>query len=464
MDTVDIALQAKHHHAELSSLLQKILALSNLSPSPSPKTKTNVKFTPSTKSSPLPSPPMTNDFTSLENQKKEMEEFKKNLARLTKPGSFPLYLDKAPAPKQDPSQKGTKYIPPAKRTTSIRNYESLEALQTMDITKLLDLGETTPMTDPSEVTRIHSARNRINKQFQEFWKRHYGWDFHFNVCLRDMNYMTLTEVAITRNHYITQILGGTCEKVLDVFTGKGSDFFSWAMTPGVKQLYGMTISVDRNVFYRNIFEFQKGFVKQYGENNPNHPLPIMIVEENDASVTSYDQVKFVYPKLPKVIDVLYMDPPWTLTEKMYEAGPYDYQSKDPKIKQQRRQRESSSYEIVEFLEKRVFKPLRDNGTTFRCMVIKGNWKQEVMEELASHFPGFELKARIDAAPTKNTFQTYIFTHEDIEVLQYEPGEDHLQVYPTSYNKMLVSHSKEGNVHVTHIIPHKDGKKARDNKT
>lgn len=452
MDTVDIALQAKHHHAELSSLLQKILALSNLSPSPSPKTKTNVKFTPSTKSSPLPL--VTNGFTSLETQR-EMEEFKKYLARLTKADRFLLYIDEF-----TPTKPDTKYISPGKRGSFIPKHETLDTIEKMDITKLLDLSETISMKDSSNITRIHNARNRINKQFQEFWKRHFGWDFHFNVCLRDMNYMTLTEVAITRNHYITQILGGTCEKVLDVFTGKGSDFFSWAMTPGVKQLYGMTISVDRNVFYRNIFEFQKGFVKKYGENNPDHPLPIMIIKENDARVTSYDQIKTVYPKLPKVIDVLYMDPPWTLTEKMYEAAPYDYQSNDSKTKRQHRERESSSYEIVEFLEKRVFKPLRDNGTTFRCMVIKGNWKQEVMEELASHFPGFELKARIDAAPTKNTFQTYIFTHEDIEVLQYEPGEDHLQVYPTSYNKMLVSHSKEGNVHVTHIIPHKDGKRAK----
>jgi hypothetical protein len=327
-----------------------------------------------------------------------------------------------------------------------------------DIDTLLDDGETTKTSlDRKQV----EDRVKMNKQFQNFWSDYFGWQFPFHMCLRDRNYMTSTDVAMVRNDYVYQILGGVCHSVVDVFSGKGSDFFSWAMVSGVKRVFGMTVAVDRNVFYRNIHEFEKAFKTHYG--GARH-LPDFIIEENGANLQAFTNaesenykpespitplVDFVYPDLPKLIDVLYMDPPWLLTEKMFSDDPYKRRTEKQKIAN-----ETKAYDIVQFLKRTVFDVLQRHNVSWRCMIIKGRWDLEIMQELADAFPGYKLRAKIVAAPFQNSFQTYVFVKEDLDVLEYIPGKYQLKNYDTRNNKdMYKIHITDHDKGKLHVVGH-----------
>lgn len=297
-------------------------------------------------------------------------------------------------------------------------------MDTLDYTKDMDeiLDRSEFIVDFSQANK--TKRKYMNKEFNEIWSKLYGFDIDFSACLRDINMLTPVAHAKLRNTSMLARFCGNLETVFDVFSGKGSDFFSWAMIPGIKKVYGNTTAIDKYVFEANRMKFESTY-----EQHKGHKCCELIMNSNNDSKDLYSDISLMFEGISPELDLLYLDPPWNTTQKNMFTPINLPNSQSDKL-----EKEDNPEAVMKMLIKQVIIPLTNMKITPQVIILKGRWGDQQMRDLAHHLPGYMLTMCWNGIPYRHPYSFYFFTYEKCKISDIHNGNYHNTVYHKKLNK------------------------------
>jgi hypothetical protein len=324
------------------------------------------------------------------------------------------------------------YVPPHKRVANQEcltqpefqaKYDAIVAPgKKLDDNQLLDLCEY--VTGMNRRTRKYRAY--MNNEYNAMWNDVFGFDINFKACFRDKNSLTPIDDAWARNQAMYAFFENDLQTVFDVFSGKGSDFLSWAMVPSMRRVYGNTTPLDGHIFDRNCREFKKACGNGY--------VPKFMINRNNEQATLYSDVQdhLVPTGMDPDLDILYLDPPWNLNQQnIYENmkhvqetilakpkydSPEDKRKAWEAIREEKRKNkvssENSAPEILDMLVSKVIKKLYAQKVYPRVIILKGRWDSKEMERLCKKLPDYLLFDCWECTPYVYTYNFYFFMYKE----------------------------------------------------
>lgn len=207
-------------------------------------------------------------------------------------------------------------------------------------------------------------------QFNQWWLDVHGLKLEFKFGMDEWKYVTPSEVAAARNDMLNQkfaALGiATPIKILDVFCGCGSDLITFLsdFQPPPKVIYGCDMKDGRkHLSEKNYNNFKEAWNKKYSNTKFGHqynPRPI----NTDVEIKALSVSDLIYKEmLLGGVDLLYLDPPWTLNAGRGIAKPD---------------------ELFEFLHREVFFPISEYTNPVnkpKFVVIKTRFGSQEMGKL-----------------------------------------------------------------------------------
>lgn len=323
-----------------------------------------------------------------------------------------------------------KYIPPHRRLVKLperpHSKEEIHFRETME-----NLNYTTDMEhilDESEfIVGFSEADKRkrafMNEEFNHIWIWLYHFDIDFTACLRDINMLTPVAHAKLRNDAMLARFNGNLETVFDVFSGKGSDFFSWAMVPGIKKIYGNTTAIDKYVFEANQKKFESAYKDKMKKNCCE-----FIMNTNNDSLHLYTDISLVFNGIEPNLDILYLDPPWNTKQKEMFTPIQPADSHSDKLS-----KEDAPAAVMQMLIEQVITPLQNMKVIPQVIILKGRWDDKQMIKLADHLPDYLLTMCWNGIPYKHPYSFYFFTYEKCKIYDMSNGKKHDQVYHKKLN-------------------------------
>jgi hypothetical protein len=129
-----------------------------------------------------------------------------------------------------------------------------------------------------------------------------------------------------------------------------------------------------------------------------------VVRYSSDSVQSFIAKQTNFPR----IDLLYLDPPWILN------------GSD----------ECTAAEMIQFLGKTVFEPLKQKEIVPRVICIKTRFGRADIDAISNMFPMYRLDTCLQCQPTKNIFYFHIFALKDVVDAVYQRSGVYNAVYDT----------------------------------
>jgi hypothetical protein len=295
------------------------------------------------------------------------------------------------------------------------------SIQDITDTKLqstLDSSEANPKK--LELIEVKNKRNENIRKFNDVWGYVYGWRFYMSFCYHDRNSITTTSFACERNKRLMNMCDGHIQSVFDVFVGKGSDFFTWAMIPGIQKIMGCVSKIDQYVFLFNLFNFKCAW-KKYKRNVSEFPLLSLEFKQDDLRKNGFEGLQFP-TDIPRFLDILYIDPPWVF-DPLNKQPIYDTLSESEK-----KRIEAGAADVLTFVQDQIITPILESNVEPQYIVLKGRWKLNEMLELQKHISGYLLQDDFEALSFANAFQTYIFRLDKVNKEKYSFGKWHKDTY------------------------------------
>lgn len=240
-------------------------------------------------------------------------------------------------------------------------------------------------------------RTYMNTEINEVWKAEYGLDPHFQACFRDRSMLTAVPNAKLRNEHAQGFCANNLKTVFDVFAGKGGDLFTWAMVDTVEKIYANTTILDKYVYHMNEAHFKKAMAKQHKK------VPRIFVNTKSETGELYSSIDLTFDNICPDLDVLYLDPPWCISENfddMYKPITL-YDDPDERIKH-----ESTDVQILKMLNDQVITKLMDKGVHPQLIIIKGRWDFDRMTELIHMIPGYKIVEGDQFKPFFNFYRMF----------------------------------------------------------
>lgn len=269
-------------------------------------------------------------------------------------------------------------------------------------------------------------RRSVASIFHKEWKNVYGFDFDYRMCFADYNMYTMTEVAKQRNDFVLKMLRGSINSVFDCFTGKGADFFTWAMVPGIQRVYANLVASDKGIFERNKAEF----LKACSENKANTKIPNITQYLRDQPITKNKRIPDFFnhfdQTLPsenqdsipfdRAFDVLYMDPPWTLDA--------DEQMKKNTRWEERVANEEDANTILFSVCAKIIAQMKMHNLYARAIIIKGRWNNDTMTKMEQKLPNYIYHCSMEATQIVHPYSFHIFLHVNTKSYVIHNSEAH----------------------------------------
>ena len=294
----------------------------------------------------------------------------------------------------------------------------LDKVKETTVQNLLRSSEANP--NKLELVYYLNERNNNMRKFNDIWGNVYGWRFYMSFCYHDRNSITTTSFACERNKRLLNMCDGHIDSVFDVFVGKGSDFFTWAMVPGIKKILGCVSEVDQDMFLCNLLNFKCAW-KKFKRDVSDFPLLSLEFQQDDIRKKGFTGLKMP-TDLPRFLDILYIDPPWVF-DPLNKQPIYDVLSESEKKKI-----ELGAADVLTFVQERIITPILESNVEPQYIVLKGRWKINEMLDLQSNISGYLLQDDFEALSFANAFQTYIFRLDKVNKEKYSFGKWHKDTY------------------------------------
>jgi hypothetical protein len=128
------------------------------------------------------------------------------------------------------------------------------------------------------------------------------------------------------------------------------------------------------------------------------------------------------------IDILYLDPPWTLPVETNAVTPLE-------------QKEATAEELVQWLDTQVFAPMFQRGFDPRLIVMKTRFGYEAMQKIQYRFGNYSHIETIKARPFRNDFYFHVLVNNSIYAeSEWIPGDRFNKIYKNIVSKYPHPHS------------------------
>lgn len=249
---------------------------------------------------------------------------------------------------------------------------------------------------------------KMVRQFNDWWKSfHDGMDIHFKFGEDDWKYLTPSEPAAARNELINirlKALGVTSAiTILDAFGGCGSDLITFLVDiePSPSRIF----SCDENEKKQALTQKNlQNFIEAWNDKYKGTPI------DTDVTVAPISIKNLIYREdIVGAIDLMYLDPPWTLEKGQPEAdGPG----------------------LVAWLQKHVFGRMEKDVLDVnmpKLIVIKTRFGEDVMKTL--HIKDYLFIDTMDFTPFKSEVHFHFFQSEKCRTHhRYHPSEVYRKLY------------------------------------
>lgn len=264
---------------------------------------------------------------------------------------------------------------------------------------------------------------KIVNQSNEYFTGRFDAKIDFLFSRRDMLYITPWEPAMVRNYELNKyIVKNKWGVVYDYFGGGGGDLLSFMLFYPTHILFHVT-DENYDLISHNIGCFLEGMKGKYpkiadvkllgyGSKNIKSEFECMDMALADMERPGNEPIQH--------IDLLYLDPPWTLKKNQHE----DWFAKSKKVQLKE---ESQPHEILRFVYKKIIKPLWKRCTV-NMIVIKGRFDIHVMKKFISYFHDYELVENIAFAPFHHEVNFYVLKKTGTRVVVWEASKLYMDVY------------------------------------
>lgn len=287
-----------------------------------------------------------------------------------------------------------------------------------------------------------------------YWSAILGKQVHFQITKVDLSYMTTNDVALYRNCLLTKFFMDP-PVVVDAYAGIGMDTISFMYNlyqkgdQNVKKIYAVENNDEKGRIERlahNVHQYFDAMNPRIGDSEPveEYRDPKFTFESSDfinlRKKTPSDTVEYHvtgtelffkifqkdYTKKPGDydIDLLYIDPPWTL--------PAPYKNSGAKG-------EATPGELIQFLYDTVFEHLIEKQIHVRVVCIKTrfDWNncEPFLDILRSHISEpeemYHHEISIENKPFKNTFYFHVIKTRKALNVKYKRSKLFKKVYHES---------------------------------
>jgi len=292
-------------------------------------------------------------------------------------------------------------------------------------------------------------RDRLIRVYNGIWRDIMNYNINFHACFRDENLLTALDDANTRNWSMYYFFMGELQTVFNVFAGKGSDLFSWAVIPGIKTIYTNSNPLDRAILDLNIESFKKAFKKKNKGCNP----PKMIINKYDPDVVNYEDIYLIPEKLPRFLDIVYMDPPWNPDNYLiYEPIEMPKHEKDPnaepddqyqQVLDSKVSKEAPLAYIMDYLVDFVLKPIFANEIYPRVLIVKARWENIDITPIEAKVPDYQHIDTVMCTPQNHTYAFYYFLYKGCRLQKMINGNYHNRRFRFVKQKEIQKYKKPG---------------------
>ena len=245
--------------------------------------------------------------------------------------------------------------------------------------------------------------NRMKAQYNAYWKDITGRDIKFRFGENNVKFMTVTEPALKRNLMLRKYFVDD-PVVMEPFAGCGADTITLIYNLGARVIYASDMAEKFAV------DYIKGNVKSFQEAIPESKYTrVVLFKKSSAELfrelteetTEDGDIRAVH------IDLLYLDPPWTLPGMQREATPS---------------------ELLQFLDDEVFKPMFERGFTPKVIVVKTRFGWKEMRDMMSQIQGYSHIDTIKFTPFKNEVNFHVLIVNRYTVSKWEPSQEYKYIY------------------------------------
>lgn len=296
---------------------------------------------------------------------------------------------------------------------------------------------------------------RIRDRTDLYWSVILDQPVHFEQSEVDVAYTTASDVALFRNGYMSSFFFNP-PVVVDAYAGIGFDTISFLYNlyfkngDNVKRIYSVENDddTDRNSrLIHNVTEFVRLKDEQLA-----HRIEFFL----NGTEKFFQQCKYFAVEPVDSIDLLYVDPPWTL--------PFRPNSGE--------NGEATPQELLEFMYDTIFRHLIENRIRVKVVCIKTrfDWKhcEPIMDILRAHIKEpteqFTHTTTVESTPFNHTFYFHIIKTLEAEYGKYQQSDVFKFAYGTGSEKdrasfrdrhKVVRHTRDGPEVVADTHPGQD---------
>ena len=244
---------------------------------------------------------------------------------------------------------------------------------------------------------------RMNAQYNQYWKDITGRNIKFRFGEGDVKFMTVTEPALRRNLMLRKYFVDD-PVVMEPFAGCGGDTITFMYNLGAKTIYASAMAEKFAVNYI------QGNVNNFQEAVPESGYTKVVLFKKSAAALFHELTEEIDEdgNIQAVhIDLLYLDPPWTLPGMKEEATPA---------------------ELLQFLNEQVFDPMLERGFTPKVIVVKTRFGWKDMRDLMSHIQGYLHVDTIKFTPFKNEVNFHVLIVNRYTISTWEPSQEYKHIY------------------------------------
>jgi hypothetical protein len=298
--------------------------------------------------------------------------------------------------------------------TALKNYLEWEATKH-------EAGQEHPLLGPKLPSRIKDGKEKKGgpypkngkswqhgkidawvQQFNRYWYEITGREINFTFGVQHHKFLTFSEQALGRNQTISKYFLSR-PVILEPFAGCGSDTISFLynLQPEVVIASDMTKKFEFDYIKENLHKFRAAYPEVAH-------IPVLLYNERSSVLLSrIKQEPGEGHIVIRHIDLLYLDPPWTLPGMDREATPD---------------------ELLDFMMDEVFIPMRVNKFVPKMIVIKTRFGMMDMDKLMTKIHGFELREVIIMHPLSQDIHFHIITSTEVTITRQVEGETYKNVF------------------------------------
>jgi hypothetical protein len=228
-----------------------------------------------------------------------------------------------------------------------------------------------------------SQINEFVRNYNMYWTDVTGKDIKFRYGNAHVKQLTLPEAALRRN---VELRGYFKYRptIFEAYPGCGGDTITFLYNFDPKAIYAsdLTQKYEPNYIRNNVIKFQQQFpetkkTKVILFNKRASDFLLELSEQQGGEEQSDEHVH---------VDMLYLDPPWTLDGM---------------------DREMTAEEMMDYLSKEIFDPIYERGFTPKLIVLKARFDWKSMRGLMSKLPGYLHVDTMNFSPLRREVRFHI---------------------------------------------------------